>query len=270
MLSDKNKIGFLFSIAVLYILAFLFITIATTQPDGLIKTVCNVASSALMITGTINLINQYLLRQALVDMILVKIGLKSDLERTGIERIVSKLSELNCDDYFQKAQKSIDIIHVYGLTWTNTHIHTIKEAIEEKNCKVQVYMYSRDAIFLPALALHVDTPLSQFHEKIDEVDNVWKKIYCDLPVTKRKNLKLYYHEGRPSKSLYRIDNKIIMIPNTISKGRSKIPAFIVKENQDPNCLYNLFNYEIKELHKTAVEVNLEQVNCIEIQEKISC
>lgn len=252
----------------LLVLGIILLLISECLPDSIFKNMINQIALAILISGILGLINEYILKKSLVDLILDKIQIKSDVDNTGIESILTKITEINYKLYFKQATKNIDIVHIYGRTWTNNHIDEIMERVKTAKCKVRVVLVSPNSSFVPALEKHFDYEEGKLGELIEEVTDVWRKQYNkiediskkDTRKSKKKKLgtiELYYHEGQPTNSIYRIDDKIIVIQTKSSKEKTtKLPAIIFKNTKNNDCIFKIYQNEINTLIKESQKVDL--------------
>lgn len=220
--------------------------------------------TAFFFTGILGLVQEFLLKEKLVDVILSKLKLREDINKTGIESIFFGIKEIDYGFHFKKASRNIDIIHIYGRTWTNTNIDDIEDRLLHSNCKIRVVLLSPDSPFVPALATHYNQTPESLETTIRDVAKLWKLAYEKKEqVRKRKTqsiIELYYHTGFPANCLYRIDDRIIFVQNKMTKGKSKrLPSFIYQKTEKAESLYNDQLNEIESLISESEKVDWNQV-----------
>jgi hypothetical protein len=230
------------------------------------KAIIRNIASAILITGIFSLLNQYFLKDKLVELILNKLNLKQDIDRAGIESLFSGIDDIDYRYFFKKAKKNIDILHIYGRTWTNNNIDEITNKYLNSNCNIRVILLSPNSLFVPALADHYNsehyncTP-GNLRDIILEVANKWAEMVKKKHGRKSKNfLKLYFHFGQPTNSIYRIDDRIIIVQTKTSKGKTKrLPSIICKDTQRADDLYSIYMDEIELIIKESQEVDIERL-----------
>ena len=72
-------------------------------------------------------------------------------------------------------------------------------------------------------------------------------------------MELYYFNGQPKNSLYRIDNKMIVVNCKNSKEKSIFLPYTIYQNNGEKGLYNVYLEEIETIIKEAKKVEFEEV-----------
>ncbi|MBE6805648.1 MAG: hypothetical protein E7526_03870 [Ruminococcaceae bacterium] len=227
--------------------------------------------SILLISGVYSILDSYFLKQSMTDMIIEKINLDKAVDDTGLVDIGSNLRNINYQKYFEEAKKNIDILHVYARTWTTNNFDFIKDTVMNNECRLRIILLNPDSPFVSALETHYDYQPGELKKYINEVVSQWKKLAYELEIKKRyftdkkyrkKNRKsyktnkcgtieLYFNNGQPTNSIYRIDEKIIMVSTKTSKDKSiRAPYFIYCNNKIEN---NVFSMYVKEIEKVIDE-----------------
>ncbi len=246
----------LFGIGVLYVSESYFTSIW--------KIIFSQIALAILISVIIGIINEYILKDSLVDMILEKIKIKEYVNKTGLEEMVSSIGEINYKYYFKNANKNIDIVHVYGRSWTNSNLDEINDRVIKSNCKVRVILVDPESKFIEGLEGHFDYNSGKLKEEIKNVSLRWKEIYDEKNKKNKKstqgNIELYYHKGHPSNALYRIDNRIIVVHTKTTKGRTtRIPGMVFKDTSKSDCFYEIYLKEIEELVNQSTKINFDNL-----------
>jgi hypothetical protein len=258
---DKNIIAVLLlaltGAALLYLSEFI--------PTGAWKNIIGQISLAILISGILGIINEYMLKDSLVELILEKVKIKENVDKTGLEEIVPDITEINYKYYFKKARKNIDIVHIYGRTWTNNNIDEITERVMNSNCHVRVVLVDPESPFTPALEEHFQYENGQLKTLIADVSKVWKEKHAkkERSKTRKSNqgsIKLYYHKGQPVNSMYRIDDRVIVVQtNTTQEKTTRMPAIIFKDTNKSNCFFNIYKKEIEQLIEESRIVKFEDL-----------
>ena len=112
-------------------------------------------------------------------------------------------------------------------------------------------------------------------ELINEVTDRWKALYCDVEEKREACLKkksstyknkqcgsveLYYFNGQPTNSIYRIDNKIIVVNAKNSKEKSVYLPYTIFQDNGEKGLYHVYLKEIETIIKEAKKVDLAKEN----------
>ncbi len=154
-MKNKNFKGkYIIGALILGLVGVLMLFLCELIGDGIIKNLVSEIGSAILISGILGIIDEYVLKEGLVELILEKINIRDEVNKTGLEEIVSGITEINYKYYFKNAKKNIDIIHIYGRTWTNNNIDEITDRILRTNCKVRVILVNPESKFVPGLEEH--------------------------------------------------------------------------------------------------------------------
>lgn len=262
---DKNRklsqYGLIISMLVMLLGGLILIIISQEIENKFWSGVADDVASALFISGLIGILSEYFLKDKLVDLIFSKLKLKEVIDKTGIDEIVYDIGGIDYGYYMKKSISNIDIVHVYARTWTNSYIHEITERLKGSNCEVRVVLLSPDSPLVPGLAKLYNIESEDLRSRILEVTEIWKTANRKKDEGKRKKtqsvLRLFYHEGFPSNSFYRFDNKVILVQTKLTGEKSgKLPSFICNRTGKQEDLYNLYITEIEELINKSTEIDL--------------
>lgn len=267
---DVYKLKFYLSVAGLLIGGIVFFVIAEFIDEDVWvwKDIVENIATAFFFTGIFGLVQEYVLKDSLVHLILSKLRLKQDIDRTGIESIFFGISEINYPFFLNKAKQNIDIIHIYGRTWTNNNKDEIEERLLNSNCKIRVVLLSPNSPYVPALATHYGKTATELQQTMKEVSRTWKTVYEKKQQQSNRrrgrrsqsSIELYYHNSIPSNSLYRIDDRIIFVQSKMTKGKTKmLPSFIFRKNEKSVSLYNDHLLEIETLIEESTSVDWNQI-----------
>ncbi|MDE5539124.1 MAG: hypothetical protein K2J20_01395, partial [Bacilli bacterium] len=174
-------------------------------------------------------------------------------------------------EYFENAKSDIDIIHNYARTWTASNFDFIKNTVMNKECRLRVVLLNPESPFVSALEAHYDYTKGHLVELINEATDRWKSLYCDVEEKRQAFLKkksstyknkhcgsveLYYFNGQPTNSIYRIDNKIIVVNTKNSKEQSIYLPYTIFQDNGEKGLYHAYLKEIESIIKEAKKVDL--------------
>lgn len=266
-MSNKNKNFRSQHIIVALFLALLGVVLFILSefiPNKIFNNVVSEIAGAVLISGILGIIDAYLLKESLIELILEKIKVKEEVNRTGLEELLPGITEINYKYYFKNANKNIDIVHIYGRTWTNNNIDEITERLLRTNCKIRVVLVDPSSPFVTALEEHFGYEKGQLVNLINSVSKMWKEKYIKKQSQgKRKtqsSIKLFYHRGQPTNSMYRIDNRVIVVQTKTTKEKTtKMPAMIFKDTNKEDCFYNSYIKEIEQLIKESIEVDFNNI-----------
>jgi len=218
-------------------------------------------ASAIMVAGIFSAVNEKLMKDKLVELILSKIKLKDRIDKTGIEEVYTDIRDIDYRYYLKDAKNFIDIIHVYGRTWTTNNLDEIREKLFYSNCQIRIILVSPESIFIEGLANYYNISPEELKHRISEVTKMWTDLAEEKNRRKKSkttsSLKLFYHKGQPASSLYRIDERIINVQNKFSGMRSKkLPTIVCRNTSQTDDLYENFLKEIEDLILTSDELTI--------------
>lgn len=147
MYNAKHRYAYTIVACLILISGLLLIFLSGFFKNTLLVSSMQNTASALIIAGIFGLVNEYFLKDKLVELILEKLHLKESIDKTGIEALFYNISEIQYKDFIRKANKHIDIVHVYGRTWTNTNLDELTDKYLRSNCDIRVILTSPDSVF---------------------------------------------------------------------------------------------------------------------------
>lgn len=239
-----------------------------------ISWVSNVGS-VLLISGIYTIVDNMYLKKSLIELIIQKVRLDKEIDDTGLIKVDSTLTNIEYKEYFESAKSDIDIIHNYARTWTTNNFDFIKNTVMNKECRLRVVLLNPESPFISALESHYGYVEGHLVELINEVTDRWKTLYCDVEEKREACLKkksstyknkqcgsveLYYFNGQPTNSIYRIDNKIIVVNAKNSKEKSVYLPYTIFQDNGEKGLYHVYLKEIETIIKEAKKVDLVREN----------
>lgn len=237
---------------------FNYLTRFTGQSTFLSATLNNLAS-ALIITGVFSIINEYMLKDKLVELILNKLQLKDSIDKTGIIEIYSDINEIDYGHLIKNSKQKIDILHIYARTWTNHNFEELKEKVQRSNVSIRVVLMSPESKLIPGLADHYGLSVEDLVKRIREVEEKWKELYLSKKQSGRKKtqstLKLYFSDYLPTYSIYRFDDRLVNVQSKPSKEKTrKLPTVFVQNTIKEDDLYDMYSKQFEEVVKHSTEV----------------
>lgn len=262
--NNNLKNYYLMTVLGLIVLSLVLIIMAQNIKSEFWKSITNNIGTTLFISGGFGLLDQFILKEKLVELILEKLKIKEEIDKTGIESIFYDINQIDYSYYIKKSTSNIDILHIYGMSWTNKYIDVFKDKVLNSNCKIRVILLSPDSAIAPGLAEHFNYSNDDLKKKITEVTKVWKEILLEKNKQKKKKtqseITVYYHNGNPSYSIYRMDDRIIHVPGKLTKGRStKLPSMVLKNTNQTEDLYSLYLDQVEKLISESQIVDLNSI-----------
>ncbi len=175
----------------------------------------------------------------------------------GLKKVYTNVENINYNDIIQNTKQYIDIVHIHGMTWTNSNRNALKNKLKDEDITIRVVLLDNRNIFFNPYADFIGQEGKYLNNKTAEVLDIWKAIYNEATSNGKKSgakLFIYFHDGFPSKSLYRFDNQIISNPAVMTKSKSPMmPTVYCEKNENPNCLFNVYFDEINWLIDNSID-----------------
>lgn len=246
------------------LLGVVLLYISTFELDEVAKGIISNVASIFIVAGVYNIISEHFLKKKYIEIIIEKMNLPHKIAQYGLADIILNINEIKYNDFFGDAKNCIDIVHVYGETWTNNNLESIKIQMKKhKNISLNILLLAPDSSVISSLSETYGGEVTKTIGSMKYVANMWLNMFDEIKEDCKKhkgNMHLYYHHGQPAYSLYRADNKIICVLNKLSKGRTqKLPSFLCKKSEDGEDLFEIFNNEIRNLVSASNEVTRDNL-----------
>lgn len=231
--------------------------IAGTISNSTWNNILNNIASVLLVSGIVSIINEYVLRNQLIDTIYNKTGLKEDINKAGLAKIFLDINKVDYEKFFEKKCTQIDIVHVYGKSWTSKHLKMFTEKLKKEKCKIRVFLVSPDSEFIKPLSTFYNVSEEELKTNMNSVIKMWKEI------NEKGNkgiVEVYYHKGNPTASFYKANNSIIIVNSSMAAGRDLLPpAFLyTKSDKGNEAIFDWATKQIERLLETSEIINLKE------------
>lgn len=175
----------------------------------------------------------------------------------GLKKLYTNVEDIDYNKLIDGVKHHIDIVHIHGMTWTNSNRNILKNKLKDSNIQIRVVLLDYRNIFFKPYADFIGQEGKYLNNKTAEVIDIWKAMYNEATSNGKKDgaeLTIYFHVGFPSKSLYRFDNQIISNPAVMTKNKSPMmPTLHCEKNENPNCLFNVYYDEINWLIENSID-----------------
>ena len=219
------------------------------------NSLCNNIGSVLLVSGIYTISDNMFLKDSLVDLVIQKVKLDKNIDNAGLVKVGTTLSDINYQELLESSKNNIDIVHNYARTWTTNNYDFVKETVTKKKCQLRVVLLNPESPFVPVLEKHYGYEDGQLVKYISEATDRWKQLAHDVKDKHKGTVKLYYFNGQPTDSIYRCDNKIVVVSAKNSKGKSAhLPYSIYQKMNGKHCLFEVYLSEIEAIILEATEV----------------
>lgn len=250
------------------IVALLIAIIGIIMMGTSVELIKNIGS-VLLVSGVYTIIDSFLLKKSLIELVIQKVKLDREIDSCGLVELGTTLTNIDYKELINNAEKNIDIVHNYGRTWTTNNYDFVRKNVLEKNCSVRVVLLNPESLFIPALEKHYNYTEGELKKLIVEMNDKWhmlkeeleqKKLDCKKKIhSKYKNKKcgtieLYYFNGQPTNSLYRLDDTIIVVNSKTSKQKSIFLPYAIYQNNGSEGMYIEYVKEIDTIIEESTKV----------------
>lgn len=253
-ISLKTKIVILSLIIVGLLL--LIISIAAIEHEFW-NTFINSISTALVVTGVWNGINQYVLRKDFVNLhnhhtnrIIQSINLSETAKDVGITNIYPTADQYDYKPIIKESER-LTILLNDGRTWLNWNSESMQERFMDSKKETTFIFLHPESEFLEVMAHKVHSTVDILKSKLNESLHMLKDIK-----KANTNLKVYGHKFFNCHSIFMNEDIGIVTPYTISRARKVPVVFEYLENTNPNCYYLKIKDDIKVLLQDCEELQL--------------
>lgn len=229
------------------------------------KGIINTVASAVMISGVLGIIDKVFMEQDLINFVCDRVQLKKEIDKLGIINITTDVRhDIDYREYIKEASNHIDIIHVYGYTWTKDNIEYILDNISKKETKVRVLLVDPASDLVNILALQYEKSVEEVRKKISDTFEFWKD-KCrerDNNFKFKGNIEIYYTKGNLNTAFYRMDDFLVAVHiNSNHSSKSNVISGIkMKKNNNDFSLYSVYLNEMNELFKeSSLQLSLKEI-----------
>jgi hypothetical protein len=224
----------------------LFVIGAFIKNTVLSSILTNIAS-VILVSGIVSVANEYVLKTELMDIIFTNMNVKDDMKNTGLVKIFLDINKVDYEKFFDKTNKEIDIVHVYGRSWTAKHLKMFCSKVTKERCSIRVFLISPDSEYVKPLSEFYRMTEEQLKANMNEVLEMWKQVDEKCKKGGKGNIKVYYHKGNPSHALYRSDNSVMLVPNNLASGRDELPPAFLYTKTEREGIYKWCLIQINKL-----------------------
>ena len=178
---------------------------------------------------------------------------KSDLVHSGIENVFNTVDKIDYTPFIRGTTSEIDIVHIHGMTWTNKLRAPLTNVMKRQEIKIRIILLDVGGLFFVPYARYINYNPDRLYDKTKEVLEIWKTMYENATSHGEKqgaDVTVYFHNGYPSKSLYRFDNKVIATPVVMTGQKSPLMPTLTccgKGSEDQDSIFSSYLWEINTL-----------------------
>lgn len=258
------KLSYAWSLTLMILAGVLIAIIADLSKDiFIIGNVLDDIAGALLISGSIGIIDKYILHNQLINLVIGKVNLKKTIDITGMTEVHLGWRDLPYAKLFATTKYNIDVVHAYASTWTNLYADDFVNLLKTKEINIRIVLLDPDSDeIISTYARQYNRTPEELKAQIKGVLRKWKNIYERSGIQDKNRLQLYVQNGVQTMALYRFDNTVISTSLPISKiqsGAYKLPSFICENHEQKTDLFRVYTQEIEDVINEARKLDIDNI-----------
>ena len=190
-------------------------------------------------------------RRDMIDEVLARVELRSDLEVTGLQRASMDWRIVPWSELITEA-KEIDVFIAYGSTWLSTNSTELATFAKQRRNKMQYILPDpEDETAMTVLAARFEYTPEVIKQKIYESARTVAKISRDGSA----DIRVRFRPGAPTFTCYRFDNTVVVTLYTHQVGRGAIPTLVL----EGGTISEFFKNDIHGMKAQGREVGLNEL-----------
>lgn len=209
----------------------------------------NQLGGLLVVTGGLTVLWDLRGKRDLIQEVLAKVNISSDVQAAGITRLTMNWMDLPWSELF-RSSRQIDVFISYGTSWRNNNWNELQEFASKRRNRLRVFLPDpHDDATMRMLALRYDYPVGRIKANVLEMAEELAK----LSVNNRADIRVYYRAGDPTYTVYRFDETIIVTLYSNKRARGPVPVIMVGEGSFRDFVLA----DIEKIHEQSDEVALD-------------
>lgn len=200
----------------------------------------------LLVTVSLGVLWEFLGKRMLVDEVLEKVRISTDIQRAGVLQIVDNFHDLEWKGWFEHAT-NLTVFVAYGHTWFRSHAQELQSLVARSGCRIHVLLPDpAQPELLSALARRFAMTPEDLRKRIEEA----VRNYHALEPVKDSTVEVTLVKSPPLFTFYMFENVAIFVPHS-HRSQAPVPAFVVREG---GSLYNYLCEELDALVKSGIRL----------------
>jgi len=188
-----------------------------------LQTTVNQLGGLLIITGGLAILWDLRGKRGIMDEVLEKTRIASDVSAAGIELATMKWLDPPWDDLFRNARK-ISVFISYGSSWRKFHWTKLQAFIANRGNSFRLFLPDPDDDpTMEVLAKRYDSTPDKIRVAVRETAEEFAK----LQASSGGNIRIYYRPGDPTYTCYHFDDKTLVTLYSNKRARGDVPTLLV-------------------------------------------
>lgn len=212
----------------------------------------NQLGGLLVTTGGLAVLWELRGKREIMDEILEKTKVSSDIHTAGIERATMDWTEPPWDALLRESKK-FSIFISYGSGWRSAHWPKLREFAKDSEKVVRVYLPDPDdEMTMKVLADRYSYSLETIRSKVREA----ARDFASLSTKNSADIRVHYRAGDHTYTCYKFDEKILVTLYSNARERSEVPVMLVSNG----TFYDFFAKDLESIERQSNEVALDVIN----------
>lgn len=223
--------------------------------DNIWKIFLQTISSYIIVSCLLDILKKYATDDELIRDISEGINSEIDAMKLGIKKVdINNEKVLTPERIIKLAKKRIDILHVYGYSWTRDNAVLLTEALKNR---VKIRVIISDFNNETAMKFYSNHMERNISSKIDEVLDKWKEIYINSGQS--ENLQIYLFDGAITHAVHLNEHSIVIksIPSCKSFSKGNVITIFSKKLNDG--IYGKYEQEIEQIIKESKPYTIDEL-----------
>lgn len=180
------------------------------------------AGGAVAVAGILSVLWELAGKRAIREETFELAGLRHEVDRAKLERIVEDYNELDWPGMLASTTK-VDLWVSYGRTWRGANFSHLQEMLKDSNARLRVVMpdpQDQDALVLMAERYNKPT-----HELIVLMEEARRDLE-GLAERSKASVEIYLRAGEPLHALYLLGGKAVVTLYSHQRERGSTPALV--------------------------------------------
>ncbi|WP_105176701.1 hypothetical protein [Clostridium cagae] len=223
--------------------------------DNILKIFLQTISSYFIVSCILDILKKYCTDEQLIQDISEGINSEIDAMKFGIKKIDINKENLIISEYIIKlAKKRINIVHVYGYSWTRENESLLTYALRNN---IEIRLIIADFYNDVTMNFYSNHMNRSVKIKIEEVLEKWKDIYINSG--QKNNLHIYLFDGAITHALYLNEHSVVIKSIPSCKSYCKGNVTTIYSKNIPNGIYQKYDEEINQIIKESKEYTIEEL-----------
>jgi hypothetical protein len=193
-------------------------------------------------------------KRDIMDEVLEKVRIESDVSAAGIERVTMKyLDDIQWDELFRNA-RHVAVFIAYGSSWRKVHWTKLESFASREGNRLQLFLPDPDDDpTMAGLAKRFDYSVDRIRDEVrnsaQEFATLGRSESCSA------DIRVYYRAGDPTYTLYHFGDKVLVTLYSNKRARGEVPTFLVSQG----TFRDFFSQDLEAIQNQSRAVPLDEL-----------